>query len=156
MVASDLGPHPTVPWGHIVLNDVASPVWPGYTDEPPLAFAPAQGMRCSMADWAKLMLLHLTGAEGKSTIVLDPPSFDELQRPVDMSHARGWYAVSRSWAGAGLALNYASRDSASHTLTWVLPAKNVAFVVTTNQGGKAAENAADEVTGVLVGAFVAP
>jgi CubicO group peptidase (beta-lactamase class C family) len=154
IVPSDIGPHPTVPWGHVVVNDVPSPVWPGYTDEPPVAFAPAQGMRCSMSDWAKLMLLHLTGAEGKSTIVLNPPSFDELQRPVDMSHARGWYAVSRSWAGAGLALNYASRDPVSHTLTWVLPAKDVALVVSINQGGKGAENAADEVVGVLVGKFV--
>jgi CubicO group peptidase (beta-lactamase class C family) len=156
VVPSDLGGAPTVPWGHVVVSDIASPVWPGYVDEPPLAFAPAQGLRCSLGDWSKLIELHLAGARGATTAVLQPPSFDELQLPVDATHARGWYAVSRSWAGAGLALNYASRDPAVRALAWVLPAKNLALLVAMNQGGKAAENAADEIVGVLVGAFALP
>ncbi len=153
VVQSDLGATPRVPWGHVVVSDVAAPIWPGFLDEPPTAFAPAQGLRCSLRDWAKLIDLHLAGARGATTAVLKPPSFDELQLPVDATHARGWYAVSRAWAGAGLALNYASRDPAVRALTWVLPAKNVALLVVVNQGGKAAENAADETVGVLVGTF---
>lgn len=156
VVVSDLGAAPTVPWGHVVVSDVASPVWPGYLEEPPPAFAPTQGVRCSLGDWSKLVALHLAGARGATTLVLQPPSFDELQRPVDATHARGWYAVSRSWAGAGLALNYGSRDATVRELTWVLPAKNLALIVAMNQGGKAAENAADETIGVLVGAYAPP
>ena len=153
VVQSDLGATPRVPWGHVVVSDVASPIWPGSLDEPPSAFAPAQGLRCTLRDWAKLIDLHLAGARHATTAVLKPPSFDELQLPVDATHARGWYAVSRSWAGAGLALNYGSRDPGIRALTWVLPAKNMAILVAVNQGGKAAENAADETVGVLVGRF---
>ncbi len=156
VVQSDLGVHPAVPWGHVVMSDVAAPIWPGFVDEPPTAFAPAQGLRCALRDWAKLIDLHLGGARGATTVVLKPPSFDELQLPVDATHARGWYAVSRSWAGAGLALNYGSRDPAIRALTWVLPAKNLALLVAVNQGGKAAENAADETIGALVGIFAPP
>lgn len=153
-VPSDLGPLPTVPWGHHISDGVATPIWPGSVDEPPPSLAPALGIRCSLADWGKLVAVHLAGARGERTMLLLPPSFEELQRPVDATHARGWYAVSRSWAGQALALNYASRDPGARALVWVLPSKNVALLVAVNQGGKAAENAADEAVSALVGAFV--
>jgi CubicO group peptidase (beta-lactamase class C family) len=152
-VLRDLGAEPLVPWGHVISADVTTPIRPGSLGEPPPALAPALGLRCSLGDWASFAALHLAGARGATTTVLRPPSFGELQTPIDATHARGWYAVSRAWAGAALALNYTSRDPAEHAVAWLLPSKNVALLVATNQGGKAAENAADEIVLALVGAF---
>ena len=46
-------------------------------DEPPTAFAPAQGLRCSLRDWAKLVDLHLGGApatDGGRGFQICPPA----------------------------------------------------------------------------------
>ena len=147
------------PWGHVVDDDgnvTASS--PGSTDEPPAAFAPSQGMRCSLADWGRFASLHLSGSVGSTTALLHPPSFEKLQTPFDITHALGWYAVSRAWAGAQLALNYGSGGTVAHrpsySLVWVLPSKNAAILVAMNQGGAAASKVADDAVAYLVGSIV--
>jgi CubicO group peptidase (beta-lactamase class C family) len=154
-VPDDPGATPSVPWGHVV--DVAgtvTPVAPGGVDEPPVALAPAQGMRCSLVDWARFAAFHLAGARGEAAPLLTLPSFAKLQTPVDFSHALGWYAVSRPWAGSPLALNFISRDRSSYALAWVLPGKNAVVLVAVNQGGAAAIKVADDAVAHLVGSVV--
>lgn len=154
-VAADPGGSPSVPWGHTVdAVGAVTPVAPGGVDEPPVALAPALGVRCSLVDWARFASLHLAGARGEPKPLLTLPSFAKLQTPVDFSHALGWYAVSRPWAGSPLALNFISRDRASYALAWVLPGKNAVILVAVNQGGPAAIKVADDATAHLVGSVV--
>jgi CubicO group peptidase (beta-lactamase class C family) len=153
-VGSDAGASPAVPWGHVDGGDGVAPVVPGGPAEPPAAFAPAQGVRCSLEDWARFAALHLEGARGEQTQILGPASFMKLQTPQDITHALGWNAVSRTFAGASLALNFTSRDASSYAIAWILPDKDTVILVAINEGGPAAQKAADDVVANLIGQFV--
>jgi CubicO group peptidase (beta-lactamase class C family) len=148
------GGAPTVPWGHVRANDAAVPVPPGSATEPPRAFAPAEGLRCSLDDWARFAALHLLGARGQASPLLGPGSFEKLEAPFDLTHGLGWNVVSRPWAGAALALNLSSRDASSYAVAWLLPDKDTIILVASNQGGAGSIKAVDDVVGELVGRFV--
>jgi CubicO group peptidase (beta-lactamase class C family) len=154
-VDADPGPRPTLPWGHILDGDgLPTAVAPGSPSEPVRAFAPADGLRCSLDDWARFAALHLRGARGLTTPVLGPASFVKLQAPFDITHALGWSAVSRTWAGATLALDSRSWDASSYAVVWLLPDKDTVIVVASNVGGAGSVKAVDDAVGELVGRFV--
>lgn len=157
-IASDDGTKPSLPWGHIFDEPAqhTTSFEPGADPEPPRALAPARGLRCSLEDWGRFAALHLKGSRAEPTSLLGTPSFAKLQAPIDVTHALGWEAVSRTWAGATLALSFRSREPSSCAVVWILPDKDTAILAATNQGGVAAEKALDDVVLDLVAKLVPP
>jgi CubicO group peptidase (beta-lactamase class C family) len=145
-----------LPWGHVALGPDVVPVVPGSDGEPPVAFAPALGLRCALDDVARLGLVHLRAARGESASLLDPAAFQKLRTPVLGTSAPGWSAVSRAWAGAALALTVGSDEASAHARMWVLPDKDTVLVAATNQGGAAGVKAVDDAIAELVGRFTRP
>lgn len=141
------------PWGHAADKDVLVAVAPGEAPEPPPAFGPAGRVRCPLRDFAKLAALHLAGARHETTPLLGAQSFATLQSPVALTQALGWNAVSRPWAGAELALVAETEGPLFITVTWVAPARNLAFVVVANESDGIARAAVDKVVGQLIKAF---
>jgi D-alanyl-D-alanine carboxypeptidase len=142
------------PWGHALANGALAPVAPGAAPEPPPAFGPAGRVRCPLRDWAKLAALHLAGARAESGLaLLDAASFLKLQTPVLATQALGWNAVFRTWAGDALALVEASQNPLFLALMWVAPARNVAFLVLSNESDGIAASAVDDVVSQLIARF---
>ena len=55
--------------------------------------------------------------------------------PPGLDYAGGWIAVQRTWAG-GRALNHSGSNTLWFATVWLAPARNLAFIVATNEGGK--------------------
>jgi CubicO group peptidase (beta-lactamase class C family) len=135
----------TQPWGHRVSNGQTRP---SQEDNPP-AMGPAGTVHCSVADWARFASLHLAGARGRSTF-LKPSTFKALQTPPPgFDYAGGWYTAERTWAG-GRAFNHNGSNTLWFATIWLAPARNLAFLAVTNQGGKEAENAVDQAIVALI------
>lgn len=151
-----LGPAGSVsePWGHALENGALVAVAPGASPEPPPAFGPAGRVRCPLRDWSKLAALHLAGARAEPTPLLGAASFLKLQTPVLATQALGWNAVFRTWAGDALALVEASQNPLLLALMWVAPARNVAFLVVSNESDGIAAKAVDDVVSQLIARFV--
>jgi D-alanyl-D-alanine carboxypeptidase len=142
------------PWGHALANGVLAPVAPGTAPEAAPAFGPAGRVRCPLRDWSKLAALHLSGARAEPTALLGAASFLKLQTPVLATQALGWNAVFRTWAGDALALVEASQSPLFLALMWVAPARNVAFLVLSNESDGIAASAVDDVVSQLIARFV--
>jgi CubicO group peptidase (beta-lactamase class C family) len=142
------------PWGHVTANGELVAVAPGEAPEPPPAFGPAGRVRCPLRDWAKLGALHLAGARGEATSLLGAASFDKLHTPVAGTQALGWNAVSRTFAGQQLALVATTENPLFLAQLWVLPEKNLAFLIVANESDSIAVSAADKVLGKLIEDFV--
>ncbi len=90
----------------------------------------ADGLRCSVEDYAKYVLAHLNGARGTNSIV-SSQSFAFLQRPrmdagQDLRTALGWFVFPNGalWHNGSNTLNYAEVIVNART--------NLAMVVLTN------------------------
>jgi CubicO group peptidase (beta-lactamase class C family) len=126
------------PWGH---RASGGQVEPTQQDNAP-ALGPAGTVHCSIQDWGKFAALHLAGARGQAKL-LKLPTFRVLQTPPPGSdYAGGWVVVQRTWAG-GRALNHGGSNTAWYSNIWLAPARDLAFLVSINQGGKVAETASD-------------
>jgi CubicO group peptidase (beta-lactamase class C family) len=133
------------PWGHRVSG---GQVRPTQLDNAP-AMGPAGIVHCSIPDWGKFAALHLAGARGQAKF-LKASTFKALQTPPPgFEYAGGWLAVERTWAG-GRALNHSGSNTTWFATVWLAPARNLAFLVATNQGGKVAETATDEAVVALI------
>ncbi len=133
------------PWGHRVSG---GQVRPTQQDNPP-AMGPAGTVHCSIPDWGKFAALHLAGARGRAKL-LKASTFKALQTPpAGFGYAGGWLAVERTWAG-GRALNHSGSNTSWFVTVWLAPARNLAFLVATNVGGKDAETATDEAVVALI------
>lgn len=152
-VVDDAAP---VPWSHARSeSDGALRAIPP-SEDAPAAAAPARAMRCALRDWAKLAAAHLVAARGEAAPILDKPTFEALQRPLDGFHALGLDVVNRPWTGDLPAFVSASRgDGAkSMALGWIAPRPDVVFVVVTNRSDSEAVRAVDQTVGQLVERFV--
>jgi CubicO group peptidase (beta-lactamase class C family) len=146
------------PWGHAASGGALQAIEPGSAAEAPPAFGPAGRLRCPLRDWAQLTAIHLAGARHETTKLLSPTSFEKLQSPSPLetgTQAMGWSSVSRPWSGEVPALVQGSRNPLFFALAWVVPSKNLVFLVATNQADRTALAAADQVVGRLVERFVA-
>jgi CubicO group peptidase (beta-lactamase class C family) len=133
------------PWGH---RDEEGEVKPVRTDNPPVT-GPACRVHASVPDWAKFASVHIRGAQGKSRL-LEPATFRALHTPASGGeYAGGWFVYQRSWAG-GKALMHKGSNLSWYATIWIAPARDLAFLVATNQGGDAAEAACEEANEALV------
>ena len=133
------------PWGHHLVSGSVEAI---QHDNAP-ALGPAGTVHCSLLDWSKFIALHLQGARGARQF-LTSESFKTLHTPPNgQSYAYGWIIAPRPWAN-GAALTHSGSNTLWYATVWMAPARNVAFLVVTNQGGDAAAEACDKTTVSLI------
>jgi CubicO group peptidase (beta-lactamase class C family) len=142
------------PWGHTLSSGNPSPVPPGTDADNPPAIGPAGTVHASLTDLARYVALHLAGARGEATPLLDPASFLKLHSNVaNQGYALGWNVGSRPWAG-GRVLSHTGSNVQWFTNIWIAPEKNWACIVVTNFGGQGAFEATDAVVAALIPLFL--
>lgn len=123
-------------------------VEPGPGADNPAAIAPAGRVRCTMADWAKFVALHL----GHGTL-LRPETLarlHEVPAGADVEYAMGWIVARRPWGG-GTVLTHAGSNTMWYSVVWAAPRRDFAVLVACNQGGDRAPKACDEAAAALIG-----
>lgn len=156
------------PWGHTVqLFGVSS-----LQVDNPRALGPAGTVHASIPDWARFAALHLAGARG-STSLLDLAQIQHLQTPpTDADYACGWVVYTadakrslassllvrslgfdeeqlNDWTG-GRALFHNGSNTLWLSWLMILPEKNLALMVVTNQFGPKVEKACGDTLRVLM------
>jgi CubicO group peptidase (beta-lactamase class C family) len=119
---------------------------------------PAGSVHASLADWAKIVRLHLQGARGDvkvGELTLTRDTFTRLHTPYagsdDQHYGYGWGFEKRDWAGGdGTALWHNGSNTMWYCTTWLGPANGVAVVVTCNQANVKAKGAVDQVAKLLL------
>ena len=133
------------PWGHQLVSGSQKAVQ--FDNDP--ALGPAGTVHCSLLDWSRFVTMHLQGARGSSEF-LTADTFKTLHTPaVGDDYAYGWIIAPRTWA-SGVALTHSGSNTLWYATVWMAPARNVAFLVVTNQGGDAAREACDAATVSLI------
>lgn len=135
------------PWGHRADGNPVPKNGPA-VDNPPV-LGPAGTVHCSLADWAKFVSDHLRGSRGEKAL-LKPETYRMLNTPpFGGQYALGWATVERDWGG-GTVLTHAGSNTMNYAVVWAAPKRDLAVLVTTNQGGPAAAKACDEAAGALI------
>jgi D-alanyl-D-alanine carboxypeptidase len=138
------------PWGHTLKSGKPSPVTPGPGADNPPALGPAGTAHCDLADWGKFLILHLRGARGAPTSMLDAAAFKRMHTPpTGADYALGWGVGTRPWAG-GMVLTHSGSNTMFYCTAWIAPAKDRIFVAATNIGGDAAAKAVDAAFGPMI------
>ncbi len=124
-------------------------------DNPP-GLSSAGRVHMSLGDWGKYALEHLRGAHGEATKLLSKTAAERLHRPVgDGNYALGWGTPTVDWLDPPL-LAHAGSNTMWHAEVWIAPQRNVAFLVTLNEGTEAAAQAARELVMMLASRFAPP
>lgn len=137
------------PWGHTWRDDLAEPARP---HDNPVAIAPGGAVHMSILDMARYVAFHLAGARGE-TGDLDLSALYEPAEGED--YALGWVVTKRKWAG-GKTLTHTGSNTMFFTVIWMAPAKNMAWIVSTNVGDREDHVAkeCDKVVAELIKKFV--
>jgi CubicO group peptidase (beta-lactamase class C family) len=145
------------PWGHDPGPNVTfTPVDPLHdiADNPPI-FGPAGRVHLSLPDYAKFARVFLTGGAGW----ISPTSLAKLARPWDGSkdgYALGWqYYDNRGWAD-GPVLAHEGSNTLWRAMALIAPAKPVAYLLVTNCGGDAGQQAVQLMAARLIAQQVGP
>ncbi len=98
-------------------------------------------------------MAHLRGEQGKPGL-LKPETFKRLHTPpFGGDYAFGWLITDGEWAG-GRALTHAGSNTQNYALVRMAPRRNLAVLVTTNQGGDKAAKACDQAAAALMGFYL--
>ncbi|MDP4199329.1 MAG: serine hydrolase domain-containing protein [Bacteroidota bacterium] len=121
----------------------------------PALMNPAGRLHLSLEDWSKFIRLFLPGSTMHLPGLNLGRFFDKLAyiRSDSMDYRDGWIITNRSWAG-GIALNHAGSNTMNFVNVWVAPSKHFAVMVTCNAGNDAAVQAAEEVIGAAIRAYL--
>lgn len=143
---------PDEPQGHWGTPPTAfAPGDPG--SDNPAVLGPAGTVHCTLQDWARFAALHLAGARGEATAILDAPSIMRLHQPwPGGDYSLGWGVVDRAWAG-GLALTHSGSNTLWFVVVWIAPADDRFLLVATNIGTDAAATATDDAAAEIVGRY---
>lgn len=131
------------------------PVEPGPAADNPPAFSPAGRVHLSVGDYARFVQSVLAGLRGRDGVIRAATlqTMAGMSAPIGEGGARytaaGWLAVPRGWAG-GDAYTHAGSNTLNLAVAWLAPARDVAALVLTNQGGRLAPAVADRVVGELL------
>jgi CubicO group peptidase (beta-lactamase class C family) len=136
------------PWPHQP-GPPPVPVAPGPKADNPRALGPAGTVHCALRDWAKFISLHLAGERGEDRLLKSATIKRLHVPPSGGDYAAGWITGTRPWAG-GPILTHAGSNTMNYAVVWIAPAKNVAFMVTTNVGGDVAAKQTDAALGPLI------
>jgi CubicO group peptidase (beta-lactamase class C family) len=136
------------PWQHQIVKGDLVAIEPGlHADNPPV-LRPAGGVHCSMLDWAKFLSAHLEDNSAPGLLSANVVRALHETGPGDV-YACGWIIAKRSWGG-GRVLTHAGSNTLSFSVCWLAPAKRLAFLAATNQGGEVASKACDEAIAELI------
>jgi D-alanyl-D-alanine carboxypeptidase len=153
--AGEDGDAPRQPWGH---TPNGKPVGPGPRADNPAAIAPAGRAHMNLRDWTKYITLHLRGDArnpAREAALVSAEAFDLLHEPAG-EYACGWGVARRAWAkgdrdgDTGVTLTHAGSNTMWYSVVWMVPEKDFAVLVVTNQGGDAAQRATDEAVGKIL------
>lgn len=134
------------PWPH---NSEGKPVTPTLMADNPPVMGPAGRLHCSLGDWGTFIADQLKGASGKAGL-LKPATYKALQRTTGEKHHYAMGGWIRLEGRAGVILSHDGDNTLSHSSAWLLPKKDVAVLIVSNQGGKAAEKACQEAAMLLL------
>jgi D-alanyl-D-alanine carboxypeptidase len=113
---------------------------------------PAGRVHCTLADWSRFVALHLAGARGEATALLDPETFTRLHTPwPGGTYALGWGAVERPWAG-GIALTHSGSNTMWYVVTWIAPERDRFVLVAANHADDGA-GVTDQVVTELIARY---
>jgi D-alanyl-D-alanine carboxypeptidase len=120
------------PWGHDATGLAIDPN--SESADQPSASNPAGRVRCTLADWAKFVSLHLAGERGEKRL-LTPASVKALHEVLDPSGATmGWTATRMVWSATPVLVSSGTNGN-WYALAWVSPIQDIAFLIATNRGG---------------------
>ncbi len=132
------------PWGHY--RDGGMGPWlPVQFDNDP-ALGPAGTVHLALQDWAKFIALWLPG---KPPALLDRAKLDELITPVASDYAAGWRVMQRHWA-RGVTLSHGGSNTVWHTVVWVAPNLNRAYVAAANSSDADTSSLLDGIIEALI------
>jgi CubicO group peptidase (beta-lactamase class C family) len=129
-------PKPDQPWGH---RD-KTPVPPEPNGDNPDAIGPAATVHASIGDWAKFARYHLQNKIEKLHTTL----------PNSGKHGIGGWLVQDVPSLGGHFVQMIGSNTMWMAVMWILPAKNMAIVVTTNSGAANAFETCDKVVAKLL------
>lgn len=85
---------------------------------------------------------HLDGLSGRKA-QLTPGSYQYLHTPLfGGRYMGGWGIAERAWGG-GRVFTHNGSNTMNFAVVWMAPAKNIAVLVATNQGGDGSGQACD-------------
>jgi CubicO group peptidase (beta-lactamase class C family) len=123
----------TQPVAHRRLADGSWVVLEGH-DLPPM-FASAGGTHMSLASWGRFVREVLRVEAGTSTVapaaIARQTTTAIITTGPNLSYGMGWGIVPRPWA-TGRVLYHTGTNQGNGSLTYVVPQRNVAVLVTTN------------------------
>jgi CubicO group peptidase (beta-lactamase class C family) len=124
-------------------------------DNPP-GLSSAGRVHMTLADWGKFAAEHLRAARGESTKLLTPASAKRLHHPIgNGNYALGWGVPAVDWLNPPV-LAHAGSNTMWRAEIWIVPERNVAFLVTVNEGTDAAAQAAEDVVRMLADRYAPP
>jgi D-alanyl-D-alanine carboxypeptidase len=116
------------PWAHQRHGETLSPVAPGPRSDNPASLGPAGTVHCSLRDWGKFVQMHLDGGRGQATM-LAAATIKKLHTPVGGQAALGWGVGAHKGSPV---LSHDGSNTLFFARVWMLPARNVAFLIATN------------------------
>ncbi len=123
----------TQPVAHRRLPDGSWAVLEGY--DLPLMFRSAGGTHMSLASWGRFVREVLRVEAGTSTVapaaIARQTTSALITTGPNLSYGMGWGIVPRPWA-TGRVLHHTGTNQGNGSLTYVVPQRNVAVLVTTN------------------------
>jgi CubicO group peptidase (beta-lactamase class C family) len=123
-----------------------------YSDNPPV-IGPGGIVHCSMADWAKFIILHLEDGTYDGRQLIKPETLRQLRDPqFGGEYAGGWGVADRPWGG-GRVFTHNGSNNQNYAVAWMAPLKRYAVLVATNQGGGKEAEALDKVAATLIRTF---
>ncbi len=136
------------PRGHRSRDGRLVPVTPGKNADNPAAIGPAGTVRCSLADWAKFVRIHLGGGD-KQRALITAETLRTLHEPLaDQVYALGWNVARRPWGGR--VLTHAGSNTMWFCVVWASPEKGFAVMAATNTASDGAREACDKASWALI------
>ena len=130
-------------------DEAGKPVEPGPNADNPPVFGPAGRVHCTLGDWGKFVADQLKGSKGEKGL-LPAAAYKKLQTP----SAKGLDYTPGGWQyyklPAGVILGHDGSNTLNHATAILVPSKDVAILIVTNQGGKKAGLACHQLRDALM------
>jgi CubicO group peptidase (beta-lactamase class C family) len=130
-------------------GDDGKPVEPGPNADNPPVMGPAGRVHCTLGDWGKFMADQLKGARGEKGL-LPGEAYKKLHQPL----AKGLDYTPGGWLyyklPTGVILSHDGSNTQNYAAAILIPSKDIAILIVTNQGGKKANVACHQLRDALL------
>lgn len=134
------------PLQHRVDGETYKIVEPGRFSDNPLTIGPTGLVHASLEDWARFILDHQQGLQGKPSL-LKPEAYARLHQPGFGGNYAGGWGVFR-FRNEKL-YSHTGTNTMNYAYVQMVPALGLAFLAVCNAGGEKAENACKDVIRAL-------